>query len=74
MRTTLDLRPDLHDKATSIARDTKRSLSETVNDLLARVLDPSAAPSVTIDADRGLPVVHLGKIVTVDDVRELDDE
>ena len=74
MRTTIDLRPDLHDKATSIARDTKRSLSETVNDLLARVLDPNATPSVTIDVDRGLPVVHIGKIVTVDDVRELDDE
>jgi hypothetical protein len=74
VRTTIDLRPDLHDKASSIARDTKRSLSETVNDLLARVLDPESAPSVTIDVERGLPVVHLDRIVTVDDVRALDDE
>ena len=45
-----------------------------MNDLLARVLDPESAPSVTIDVERGLPVVHLDRIVTVDDVRALDDE
>jgi hypothetical protein len=34
MRTTIDLPDDLHRQAMSIARDTSRSLSETVADLM----------------------------------------
>ena len=74
MRTTIDLRPELHLKATSIARDTHRSLSETVNDLLARVLEPGRQPSIATSPTTGLPVVRLGHPVTADDVRSLDDE
>lgn len=74
MRTTIDLRPELHAKALSIAKDTHRSLSETVNDLLARVLEPTAAPAVTRNPRTGFPLVTVGRIVTEDDVRSLDDE
>ena len=44
----------------SIARDTSRTLSETVADLIRRGL--------------GLPVVSLGKVITTDDVQSLEDD
>jgi hypothetical protein len=74
VRTTIDLRPELHRKAVSIARDSHRSLSETVNDLLARVLEPGGQPSIATSPVTGLPLVRLGRLVTADDVRSLDDE
>jgi Arc/MetJ family transcription regulator len=38
VRTTIDLPDDLHRQAMSIARDTSRTLSETVADLMRRAL------------------------------------
>lgn len=74
MRTTVDLRPELHDKAMSLARDRRMTLSETVNELLARVLEPASTPTISDNPVTGLPLVRLGRVVTVDEVRELDDE
>jgi hypothetical protein len=74
VRTTIDLRADLHQKALSIARDTHRSLSDTVNDLLASVLEPGERPTVGTSPATGLPLVRVGRIVTAEDVRSLDDE
>jgi predicted transcriptional regulator len=73
-RTTVDLRPDLHARAMSLARDRRMTLSEAVNELLARVLEPASTPTISDNPVTGLPLVRLGRVVTVDEVRELDDE
>jgi outer membrane lipopolysaccharide assembly protein LptE/RlpB len=74
MRTTIDLPDDLHRLALSIARDTSRTLSEIVAELMRRGLG-QGKPSVTARSPRtGLPVVRLGKTITTEDVRSLEDE
>jgi Arc/MetJ family transcription regulator len=74
MRTTIDLPDDLHRQAMSIARDTSRSLSETVADLMRRGLGRGAVPSLSRSEVTGLPLVRLGSTITTDEVRELEDE
>ncbi len=74
MRTTIDLPDDLHRLAMSIARDTSRSLSETVADLMRRGLGQGGGREVSRSEVTGLPIVRLGTTITTDDVRELEDE
>ncbi|WP_433829578.1 hypothetical protein ACQP2E_08545 [Actinoplanes sp. CA-015351] len=74
MRTTIDLPDDLHRQASSIARDTSRSLSETVAMLMRRGLGQGISGEISTSAVTGLPTVHLGATITTDDVRALDDE
>jgi hypothetical protein len=74
MRTTVDLPDDLHKQALAIARDTSRTLSETVTDLMRRGLSQGGAGEMARSAVTGLPVVRLGTVVTTEDVRALDDE
>ena len=74
VRTTIDLPDDLHKQALSIARDTRRSLSETVADLMRRGLGSDASDSITTDPRTGLPLVRVGSVVTSEDVRALEDE
>ena len=74
MRTTIDLPDDLHKQALAIARDRSRTLSETVADLMRRGLSQGITGEITRSAITGLPVVHLGTVVTTEDVRALDDD
>lgn len=76
MRTTIDLPDDLHQRALSIARDTSRSLSETVTELVRRGLGEGGGSTADISYSpiTGLPVVHLGTVITTEDVRSLDDD
>jgi predicted transcriptional regulator len=74
MRTTVDLPSDLHAQAVAIARDTHRTLSETVAFLMRRGLGESRAAELTHSVATGLPVVHLGRMVTTEDVRVLEDD
>jgi Arc/MetJ family transcription regulator len=74
MRTTIDLPDDLHRQAMSIARDTSRSLSETVAALMRRGLSQGLKGEVTHSAVTGMPIVHLGTVITTDDVRGLEDD
>jgi len=74
MRTTIDLQPDLHRMALSLARDQHRTLSETINDLLARVLVPQMTPTFSTSPTTGLPTVTLGRVTTAHDVRQLEDD
>lgn len=74
MRTTIDIPDELHKQAQAIARDTHRTLSETVVDLMKRGLGSGAAAHLSTDSRTGLPVVSLGKIVTSEDVRSLEDD
>lgn len=74
MRTTIDLPDDLHRQAMSIARDTSHSLSETVATLMRRGLSQGLTGNVGRSAMTGLPTVHLGTMITTDDVRALEDD
>ncbi|HYA44886.1 MAG TPA: hypothetical protein VED59_04705 [Acidimicrobiales bacterium] len=74
MRTTIDLPPDLHKQALAIARDTSRTLSQTVADLVRRGLGQGSPAKLARSALTGLPVVRLGKVVTTEDVRALEDD
>jgi Arc/MetJ family transcription regulator len=74
MRTTVDLPADLHAQAVAIARDTHRTLSETVAFLMRRGLGESRATGLTHSAATGLPVVRLGRMITTEDVRALEDD
>jgi Arc/MetJ family transcription regulator len=75
MRTTIDIPDDLHRQAMSIARDTSRTLSETIADLMRRALGSgTGAVDVTRSERTGLPVVRLGTTITTEDVRALEDE
>jgi predicted transcriptional regulator len=71
VRTTVDLPDDLHQQALAIARDTHRTLSQTVADLIRRGL---GAGSTARDSRTGLPLVSVGTVVTSEDVRSLEDE
>ena len=74
MRTTIDIPDDLHAQAVAIARDTHRSLSQTVAGLIRRGLGSAARDEILASPRTGLPVVHLGRIITSEDVRQLEDE
>jgi len=74
MRTTVDLPEDLHQRAVSIARDTSSTLSETVAELMRRGLGEFGASTVSRSPRTGLPVVSVGRVVTTEDVRSLEDD
>ncbi len=74
MRTTVDLPDDLHRQAQAIARDTHRTLSSTIADLIRRGLASGRADGLGTSTVTGLPVVSVGRIITSEDVRSLDDE
>lgn len=74
MRTTIDLPEDLHKQALAIARDTHRTLSATVADLVRRGLGAGGTAAISADPRTGLPVVSVGTVVTSEDVRSLEDE
>ncbi len=74
MRTTIDLPDDLHRVALGIARDRGQTLSATVADLLRRALEQAGPRPLATDPRTGLPTVRIGRVVTSDDVRALEDE
>jgi hypothetical protein len=75
VRTTIDLPADLHRIAVSLARDSGRSLSETVAALMRRALGAQEGGEDYVSLVTGLPVVRLGSgPITTEDVRALDDE
>jgi hypothetical protein len=80
MRTTIDLPEDLYEVARSLARDTSQSLSATVAELMRRGLyqvgSEGGPPPGTITRSplTGLPVIHIGRVITTEDVRSLEDD
>jgi phosphoribosylcarboxyaminoimidazole (NCAIR) mutase len=73
MRTTIDLPADLHDLARQLAHENNQSMSEVVV-ALARAGLHSRVPSSIATSTRGMPVVSVGRPITAEDVRSLDDE
>jgi hypothetical protein len=74
MRTTVDIPDDLHRIAKAIARDEGRSFSETIVILLRRALGQGGDVEVKSNPVTGLPSVRLGRTITSEDVRALEDE
>lgn len=75
VRTTIDLPDVLHRLAKNIAHDLDCSLSEAVVWLMRRGAgDGRPAGIVGTDPLTGFPIVHLGRVVTSDDVKALEDE
>ncbi|WP_104524888.1 antitoxin [Blastococcus atacamensis] len=74
MRTTVDLPEDIHRVAVAIARDSGSSLSETVTRLLRAALSAPGPVRVTTSSRTGLRVASIGRVVTSDDVRSLEDD
>ena len=78
MRITVDLPDDLHRIVSSIALHTRRSLSQTVAELMQRGLSAqnnAAPPSdrVAVNPRTGLAVVRGTRTITPEDVRALED-
>jgi len=76
MRTTVDLPPAVHRRATKLAQEQGRSLSSVVADLTLRGLAQLEAPvALSIDKRSGLPVLSVGRTITSEDVAAaLEDE
>ena len=74
MRTTVDLPDQLHRLATTIARDSGTTLSETISRLLSGALEVPGPVKVSTSTVTGLRVVTTGTPVTSEDVRSLDDD
>lgn len=74
MRTTIDLPPEVHSLASSIARDSGISLSETVTRLLRTALTAPGPARLSTSPRTGLTVFSTGRVVTSEDVRSLDDD
>jgi hypothetical protein len=74
MRTTVDIPDDLHSVQQSVARDQGKTLSQVIAALLRRTLTPGGSSAISTDNRTGLPVVRIGRVITSDDVRGLEDE
>jgi predicted transcriptional regulator len=72
VRTTIDLPDDLHELARQLAHEGNRSMSEVIADLIRLGLRREAVELST--SSRGMPMVSVGRPVTIEDVRCLDDE
>jgi len=74
MRTTIEIPDDLHRIVSAVAHDRHQTLSQTVSTILRDALAPGEEPAVTIDPSTGWPVVQLGRTITMEDVRSLEDD
>ena len=54
MRTTVDLPDDVHTIVVNIAKDTWRSVSAPVAEIVARGVRTTGSPALVADADRGM--------------------
>jgi hypothetical protein len=74
MRTTVDIPDDLHAQAMALSRDTHKTLSQIVTLLMRRGLSSEGSSEVAISSRTGLPVVQVGRVITTEDVRQLEDD
>jgi len=74
MRTTLDLPEDVHRAVTALARDRAQPMGQVVAELVRRALGTATDLRMETDEETSLPVMWLGRTITAEDVRTLDDE
>ncbi|HVV36227.1 MAG TPA: hypothetical protein VHC63_06450 [Acidimicrobiales bacterium] len=73
MRTTIDLPDDIHAVARGLSRDQRITMSEAVVMLIRRGLGEPGNVALGRSRRTGLPLARVGRLVTQDDVRALDD-
>ena len=71
MRTTIDLPADLHAVAREMAHQQRKSLSQVVAELVRLGLGPVGSVTVPVS---GLPTIRVGRPITAEDVRSVEDE
>ncbi len=71
MRTTIDLPADLHAVAREMAHQQRKSLSQVVAELVRLGLGPVGSVTVPVS---GLPTIRVGRPITAEDVRSMEDE
>ena len=75
MRTTIDLPPDLHALARELAHQQHKTMSQIIVECMRRGLGIAPDEGLRVEtAPSGWPVVKLGRPVTAEDVRTLEDE
>ena len=77
MRTTISLDDEIHQRLLSHARDSGKTLSETVERLLREAMnleDGAPARATRVDPVTMLPVIDFGRPISLEDVRSLDDD
>lgn len=80
MRTTIDLPTDLHHAVSSIAAHTRKSMNQTVAELIRRGLaqppqvGEASTSVVRIDQRTGMPLIRSPRPVSEEDVRAIEDE
>ena len=74
MRTTVDLPPDLHALARELAHQQNKTMSQVITECVQKALGIATESAPRIDtASSGWPLVKLGRPVTAEDVRSLED-
>ncbi|WP_419921782.1 antitoxin [Candidatus Poriferisodalis sp.] len=73
MRTTIDLPADLHAVAREMAHQQHKSLGQVVAELVRLGLSPAGMETADVPAS-GLPTIRVGRPITAEDVRSLEDE
>lgn len=77
MRTTVDLPDDVLERVRSIAADRRTSVSKVIAEFVSRAVNPlpvSPGDRVSVDPRTGLKVLDLGRIITMDEVRQATDD
>ncbi|MDR0417751.1 MAG: hypothetical protein LBH76_10690 [Propionibacteriaceae bacterium] len=74
MRTTITLPEDLHHQVSSIARDSHRTFSDTIAMIVRRGLGADPPAQVRVDPATGRAFLEVGRSITAEDVRSLDDD
>jgi len=78
MRTTIDLPEAIHARAKALAHDRGVSLSAALGEIVTEYFAPrdkQPQPEAEISPITGLPVRHIGRVLTSEDVASLwDDE
>ncbi len=73
MRTTIDLPEDLHSLARELAYQQKKTLSQVITELIRSATRTEAGPRIETSPS-GRLVVHLGRPITEEEVKSLEDE
>jgi predicted transcriptional regulator len=72
MRTTIDLPDELHQLARQLAHEGNRSMSDVIAELIRLGLRRSQSEMTS--TRRGMPQLSIGRPITAEDVRSLDDD
>ena len=74
MRTTIDLSEEAYQLAKAVARERNQSLGKVVSEFIIAAAE-APTPGIYIPDDpNALPVVRIGRRITSEEIKALDDE